>query len=302
MSEKNNRKRKFALIPVLVVLMLVVAIGTVSAKYIFSSSSEGIFRTKEFYFTSDILKEEDINYRINYDAQYITFEISNGLDEDRYATDNIVYTISVTDANGNRTAAVVENLNTRETGVSGGTIFSQNGYQTIKFKISGIGTGDGESYSVKDTYKVHVNAKMGENLASSIFGYSKDMYATFTPTTRAENVAYKSIKTTKEYLELNVWTEYVNAPEKISVEYGDMSASSVLLPDNTDPAMRDVKVNTARTTQKIYFEDTMNFDESYAFHTYRFFVAPGRTETVNVDNFTVILYSGDGTTIATPRN
>ena len=277
MADNRTKKRKSPFVIVLMVLLLVGTVGTVMAKYVFSTQLDGIFRAKEFYFTSDILGEENPQYAINRDAESIVFTIKNAADELRCSEDEIVYTATLTDRDGGPIyTAKLDNLSTAETetGTTLGGTLAGGSVNGTKIKIYDIKKGE--------SYKVTVTATMGTNLENRIYGYTKTLSATFVPG-EEEQVIYKHLsKDTEEYVVLTVWTQ--NLSGSVDIAYSAENAVKIL-PDNTDKAMR----NTFVQDDAISFSDTTNFAQPYSSYSYRFFVAEGDIDDITAEHFIVTI-------------
>lgn len=298
MDDKKNKKRKSPLITALLVLLIVGTVGTVAAKYVFSTQIENLFRAKEFYFTSDTLTEisnpeteTGTEYTINYDAENIVFSISNAADELRFSEDDVVYTIDVKKKSGTDWTDCGASVSY----TTGGTL-AKGGVNTAQITVSGIQTGG----SVTDTYKVTVTATMGKNLEKSIYGYKKVMAATFVPS-QPQQTIYKHLKKDTlydAYVVLTVWTKDLKAaaPDGVDIAYPAGGGTVKLVPDNTDAILHDVYLDAG---DSIAFSDKTNFAEAYSSRSYRFFVTDGDIDDITAENFSVMIGSQTAST-ATP--
>ena len=83
---------------VLIVLLVIVSLFSISrtlSKYINTTKWDYSYNSKDFYFTSDYLSEEEKNLYFNsWDGSDIKFNISNALNKDTYTKENITYDVS----------------------------------------------------------------------------------------------------------------------------------------------------------------------------------------------------------------
>lgn len=297
----NNKKKKSALLPVLLVLLLTGLVGTVSAKYIFSEQIEALFRIKEFYFRSDVLTEEGAERRRNFDADYLMFELYNSADELRFSEDDVEYTISVekkVDGSWQSGGALFDlYLDSDETAdvtdqpVYTGTL---GGGQVNEVRVKMHGLEDGAEY------KVTAYATMGR--VSGTNGFQKTISATFVPGAEGESV-YKHLQKDGLYnshVVLTVWTQNIKSDSTngVVVRYADDD----IVPDNTNPVLGGVVMSVdADDNEYIEFSDTTNFTQPYSSYSYRFFISPqGDIDNITVDDFVVTLHNGAVTRSAGP--
>lgn len=98
-QDKNpGGNRKLPLWILLSAGILLLCTGIVAARYYLSSSQSGIISAKNFYFTSNMLKEETESAKYVIDSQKSSFcvEIYNYADEKRVSADEIKYKVTVT--------------------------------------------------------------------------------------------------------------------------------------------------------------------------------------------------------------
>ena len=88
-------------------LILIASIGGVFAKYVYYNSGKIQLSAKEFYFTSNLLKEETGKYVLNATATEISFTLGNNADKLRFSQVDITYDISVTTKNGGAVPEVI---------------------------------------------------------------------------------------------------------------------------------------------------------------------------------------------------
>ena len=83
---------------VLIVLLVIVSLFSISrtlSKYINTTKWDYSYNSKDFYFTSDYLSEEEKTLYFNsWDGSDIKFNISNALNKDTYTKENITYEVS----------------------------------------------------------------------------------------------------------------------------------------------------------------------------------------------------------------
>ena len=103
-------------------------------------------------------------------------------------------------------------------------------------------------------------------------GYRKILSAVFTLTPPEDNV-YMRVTENEYYVLLTVWTEQVTGEAKVTFP-------DTLLPDNTDPVLRDVNQGDG------VFTDSQGFTQAYASRTYRFFKTHGE-DTYTPEDFGV---------------
>ncbi|MBQ7035664.1 MAG: hypothetical protein IJN34_08010 [Clostridia bacterium] len=225
---------------VLAAILLISVFGGVYAKYIHGNSGSNLFGAKEFYFTSNLLKEDAAKYVLNSNAKEVSFTLGNHEDKLRFSRDTIQYEVSVEEKDRG-TAPEIQYSDAEKRLASGG---------------------------VSETTVTLKNLEMGKTYlvtATGEAGYSKTLKAEFTVSDQAENV-YKHLDTSNDaYLLLTVWTENVK---------GDLTvtAPANLVPDNTDPILETVTNYTGDSYTACTFTDNENFDQTYSSYTYRFFI------------------------------
>ena len=88
-------KRKIIVLIVLLVIVFLLSIGKTFSKYINTTNWDYSYNSKDFYFNSDYLSEEEKTIYINsWDGSDITFNISNALNKDTFTKENISYEVS----------------------------------------------------------------------------------------------------------------------------------------------------------------------------------------------------------------
>jgi len=244
----RHKRRGHAKYIVVLLLLLCGALllGGVAAKYVREDYGKNVFAAKDFYFSSNLLTTDEAEYRLNAGTESVTFTLGNNADELRYAQDNIKYTVTID--NG---ASVSTPAGTLETG----------GVSTATITINGLKNGV--------TYTV---TAVGEA------GYKATLSASFTVSGNDENI-YKHLNTSnRDYILLTVWTDNLKGDVKVDFPAG-------VIPDNTDPIMREVKNYGESGYGSGDFTDAVNFVETYSSYTYRFFVK--NSENISVNDFKV---------------
>lgn len=255
MSERNHKliNKPFGRysICILLVSCALVLVGGVTAKYINVREGQNVIAAKEFYFTSNLLADTGKEYQLNASATEISFTLGNNEDELRYSEDEISYTVEVD--NG----ATLKILDATEGILENGKVSVDN------IKLSGLERGK--------TYTVTAVGKAG---------YIKTLKATFKVTDNNENL-YKYLDTTNgAYVLLTVWAD--NLKGNVSVEFPEG-----LIPDNTDPIMRNVVNYSDASYKAAAFGDEKNYVTEFASYTYRFF--KDTAGDISIDDFVVKL-------------
>ena len=88
-------KRKIIVLIVLLLVVSLFSIGRTFSKYINSTKWDYSYNSKDFYFTSDYLNEEEKTLYFNsWNGSDITFNISNALNKDTFTKEDITYEVS----------------------------------------------------------------------------------------------------------------------------------------------------------------------------------------------------------------
>lgn len=88
-------KKRIIILAVLLVVASLFSIGRTFSKYVNKTNWDYSYNSKDFYFTSDYLTEEESTLIYNsWDGSDITFNISNALNSDTYTKENITYEVS----------------------------------------------------------------------------------------------------------------------------------------------------------------------------------------------------------------
>ena len=254
-QRKQLQIRKRTII-IITSMLLPVMIGGVFAKYVYDNAGSNLLSAKEFYFTSNLLKEEGSKYVLNSTATEISFTLGNSADKLRCSQDDIIYDISVTNKSGGTVPEIID----------GNTEHKLLGGSVSQVTITLTNLEKGETYIVTSTGKA---------------GYKQTLMAEFTVSENEENV-YKhlEISTDNAYLLFTIWTENVVGELQVVTPAG-------LIPDNTNPILREVYNYSGAEYGEIIFTDKINFDQTYSSYTYRFFVSEG---SFNIDDFQVSIY------------
>lgn len=256
------KRKNTVSISVLITLVLVSLVGGISAKYVYEIMEKNLISAKVFYFESNLLREEPVEYVLNPTATSITFTVSNGVDELRYSEDAIDYTVSY-------------QVDGEVFSLSGGTL-ENNQVNTASITIDGLQKGK--------TYDVQVTGTAG---------YRKRLQATFTVSDTDKNL-YKHLEQNNNYVLLTVWTE--NLSGDVEIEFPDG-----LIPDGSDSILREVSCYDESEKRYVSkkFVDSSSFDKVYSSKVYRFFVDESGLYSVNQFNVQrindqSIVIAGDG--------
>ncbi len=259
LKDRFSHIQKRNIIIIAVVLLLIMA-GSVFAKYIFNTGGRNLLSAKEFYFTSNLLTEDKAKYVLNSTSTEISFTLENNADKLRYSQDDIQYSIAVESKNGGSTPTLV--YADDEKVLKGGAV------DTTSVTMKGLEMG-----------KTYVVTATGQA------GYKQTLKAEFEVSDKDENV-YKYLDASNDkYVLLTVWTENITGNLKIEVN------KTGLVPDNTDPALRNM-YNYKDGVYEVMagndaIDDTKNYLKKYSSYTYRFFVSENKI--YSVDDFNVFI-------------
>ena len=89
----SHIRKRTVILSVLLVLLL--AVGGVFAKYVYDSGGMNLLSAKEFYFTSNLLTENTAKYVLNSTTTEVSFTLGNSADKLRFSQDDIKYEITV---------------------------------------------------------------------------------------------------------------------------------------------------------------------------------------------------------------
>jgi hypothetical protein len=188
-------------------LVLFVAVGTVFAKYVREDENNGVVKTPNFYFESDILVENGTVYDLTPGTTSVSFYLNNYADSLRYSTDTIEYTVTTS------AGTLTPNSGSIEGGKVGGALVTLSGLT------------DGGTYTVSAVGKA---------------GFSRTLSATF-KVKLSQPKAYKNVDDSNPaFVILTVWTEELDGVASITYPTG-------LIPDNTWDGMENVALNASRT-------------------------------------------------------
>ena len=243
---------------IIMFLLLLLSVGGVIAKYVWDNNGNNLISAKEFYFTSNLLKEENAKYVLNSTSTEVSFTLGNNADKLRFSEVDITYDIAVITKNGGEVPDIVDE-NTEHKLTAGAV-------DTVTITLNNLIKG--ETYIVTATGRA---------------GYKQVLTAEFTVSDSEENV-FKNLDTSNSsFVLLNIWTENVTGELKVNVPAG-------LIPDNTNPVLREVYNYNDTEYESVIFTDETNFSEKYSSYTYRFFISEG---TFSVDDFDVLLIKNE---------
>ena len=96
--ETDRKKRRLMALAMLAVLLLLTLVGATIARYIRQQEQSAVAEPQDFYFTSDLLKEEeqDAVYEIDPQAETLTVVLYNFADIKRITSEALSYHVSVT--------------------------------------------------------------------------------------------------------------------------------------------------------------------------------------------------------------
>lgn len=239
----GDKRRLATIIGVVLLCSALITIGLVYASYVKSINNKGYAVMKEFYFTSNLL--DGGTHSLNPGSTDISFTVGNHADNLRFSEVDIAYSVSVNDLTDESSSVVV----TGESGtIAGGSVNDMS--VTLSELIPGhryeiIAAGDG--------------------------GYHQELRAIIVvPQSEPKLYYYLDTTISDEYVVLTVWAQGYSGAVIVA-------PPPTLIPDNTDPVMRDV------TTGQHSFTDNTSFaDDEYSSHAYRFF-----GNGVSVNDFTV---------------
>ncbi len=237
---------------ILLLLASVAVTSGVLAKYADSREQDPKKATaKSFYFESDLLTEDDHLYRINSGTESIEFTLYNYENDLRVSETECTYTVSVTTDDAEVTINGVER---KDATITVGAVKADT-------TVTLGGLDDGYEY------KVTVVADGGyKKTLGAIFAIAPDKTGFFM------NVNANDA----QYVILTVWSENVSGNVTVSVPAG-------LIPDTTDPIMKNITNYTDGEYTAFEFTDSESFAAAYSSHAYRFF----KTDDYQSGTFTV---------------
>jgi len=213
-NSKMNRRKAITPIILIVLLLCVLAAGTLAAKYIYERNSDGVVIAKYFYFTSDFLDGE--THTLTPGSKSVSFTVGNHADQLRYSEVDIHYEVTVTLASGTKATDVkIEN---------GKGTLTNDGVKDDTVTISGLKPG---------TYTV---TAVGEG------GYKKTLKATIVVPESGRQLYYNIDNSASDYVLLTVWNE--------GDESGKVKITYAGIPDNTNPNMETWKTGDDTAVDK----------------------------------------------------
>lgn len=230
--------------------LLVFTLNHAYARYIYGKSGAGSVVANEFHFVSDYLAEDAPEYMLSPGTDTLTLTLGNHADALRISTDTILYSVSVTGADGVSVSPASGSL-------SGGTL------SDVSVTLSGLKVG--ESYTV---------TAVGEA------GFRQTLSASFT-VQNAVSKAYKELSSDSASVTLTVWTDNCSGTASVSFPAG-------LIPDSTDPALAGVYNFNGSSYESGTLSDTASFTASHSSRTYRFFKS-SPTTVYTAKQFTVYI-------------
>jgi len=261
----NHNRSAFLAYGLLILLVVVIAIGGISAKYFKEIDEDnGTVSAKDFYFESDWLDELNPEYSLTAGTTSVTFSLYNFIDGMNWAEETIHYTVTVEGGN-----AKFANSETTETGDL------EKGKQSSKeFTLSNLE--NGETYVVTATSGNVVDGKKT--------GYVKTLKATFTVNTDAH--AYMNLSTSGPQVILTVWTENVTGKVSFKIPRG-------LIPNETEsPELSGVSNYSAVADGDGYHYGSCDeFTDNSSFNVYTskayYFIKEKSTDTYTYADFFV---------------
>ena len=257
-KQKTGRSRPLVVTVVMLSLILAfLMVGTVYAKYIYATTGKNLLAAKEFYFTSNLLTEAGGSYKLNANTTSISFTLSNSFDELRISEVGITCTVNVAAQGADEPTVTFSDGKTLLTGniKDQTTVTLSNLQKGGVYTVTAIGAG----------------------------GYEQTLQATFSVSPNENYIHYHLDTHDPAYVLLTVWTGNVSGNLSVSVPAG-------LIPDNTDPKLRNIYNYQDGSYTAFQITDTESFAKVYSSLTYRFF----RTD-AELSDFLVTL-KNNGTT------
>ena len=161
MNKNKKSRRLLRFLPGIVLLTVLAAgVSVTAARYVSRKEQSGIIAPQQFYFTSDLLKEEaeDVKYYIDPDRANFTVQLFNYADAQRITQTEIPYEIEVTNGSaspesgklsaGSQTTAEITVTPVKNDQVTTVTVKSMSPYEkTLKAVFE---KGLGNQYTVED--------------------------------------------------------------------------------------------------------------------------------------------------------
>ena len=213
-TQKTSQRRKLNILLslVFIAVLFTALAGGVVAKYVQNSSKGGSVSASEFYFESDLLKENGKSYTLNAGTTSVSFEMRNFADALRYSEMDITYEITQT----------------------GGLTLSYQGDKKLEKNVKSSEIVTLQGFENGKTYTVTAVGKGG---------YKQTLSATFTVRTDDTGFyKYTQIKPDGS-VKLTVWTS--NLFGSVLVE---IPAS--LIPDRRNPLLENAGNTVSFTLEK----------------------------------------------------
>jgi len=262
----SNNRSAFLAYGLLTLVVVVVVIGGIYAKYFYENDGgSGVVTAKDFYFTSDLLAEDNPLRTIvasGADAS-ITFELRNYEDSLRWADDEIEYTVSVKEATAAQDSATVTHT---------GKIGKEKETDSVTVQDNVVITIP--DLKVGKTYEVTAVGKAG---------YVKTLKATFVIVN--EQKVYKELKTVGNQVILTVWTENVTGDAVFKIP-------ADLIPNRTETENALDGVNNYNSIDNNYkvverFEDNKSFTTAIRASQVYYFIKDDPSKTYKLEDFDI---------------
>lgn len=221
-TKKDNRpepsrsrlpRNRFLKIGVISVALLCGLAGIAVARYMQTTHADVAVRVKEFYFTSDLLNEEEENtHTLSPGSKSISFTLGNHADELRYSEVDINYEVKVERENGDSTNLPTISKNPTNT-------LEKDKKDDQKITISDLSPG---------TYIITATAKGGDKPANGHYTQTLSAKIVVPP---EGALLYQYQEPYPDYFLLTVWNEG-DAEKGVTITYTG-------IPDNTNPNMKD---------------------------------------------------------------
>lgn len=240
---KRTRHRKIFVISTLIICCLIM-VYTFS-KYAIQLSSEHIQSAKKFYFESEILKVNDIEYVLDdwngIDEYILDIPLKNYEDVLRYTNEDIIYNLNATSENTNiQISQSVQNGQ-----IIGGNVKDEN----ITIKITPKSTiPEGESVQVRVT-------------AQTVSPYEKTLTANFKISASKVQQNEFSIVDSENSNYANLYISTKNAESTITITYNNTKA----VIDTTNDLLKDANINTEGIKNSITLTLKSNSNYSIGF-------------------------------------
>ena len=202
-------KRTLLLSLVAAVLLTTAVVSGIYAKYVYGGKEFGTVSAPSFYFQSDLLAAEDESgaYVLNSGTDRISFTLTNSADALRHSDHDISYSYTI------KSEGVL---------LKSGSGTLEKGRQSI-VTVELTDLEDGKTYDVE---------------AVGTAGFAQVLRASFTVLSDDKDVYMNTaIDQSGAFVVLTVWTTALDGDVTVTVPEG-------LIPDNTDPKMADLTIDT----------------------------------------------------------